>query len=196
MTKIYLILLLSLLVREGFSQSDDLLLFKKGHRTITTYAKGSLITFQLPGRQWVQGRLTRITHDSIYVSEEIVYYNFGHNDTLHYSGFNFAFSDIYAMPKKGIQVDYMNGSFQINKNAGHIHFYWIRGGWLFRTGAAGYATLDVINGLIRNDLSFKKERTALGIAAGVFLFGYILKWTYHATYRMGKKYHFESLSLH
>jgi len=196
MTKLYLILLLSLLVREGRSQSYDLLLFKKGHRTMTTYAKGSLITFQLSGKQWVQGRLTKITQDSIYVSEEIVHYNFGHNDTLHYSGFNFAFSDIYAMPKRGVQVDYIDEHFQINKNAGHIHFYWIKGGWLFRTGAAVYATADVVNGLIRNDFSFKNEKKTLGIAAGVFLFGCILKWTYRITYRMGRKYHFEALMLH
>lgn len=195
MTKLYLILLLTVLAREAHSQ-DDLLLFKKGRRTIATYPKGSLITFQLYGKQWVQGRLTKITKDSIYVSEEIVHYNFGRNDTLHYSGFDFSFSDIYAMPKKGIQVDYMDGIFQINKNAGHIHFYWIKGGWLFRAGAAIYATTDVVNGLIRNDLSFEKEKTTLAIAAGVFLFGEILKWTWKPSYRIGKKYHFETLDLH
>jgi hypothetical protein len=194
MTKLYLILLLTLLVREGYSQ-DDLLLFKKGRRTIASYPKGSLITFQLSGKQWIQGRITRITQDSVYISQEIVHYGY-QNDTLHYSGFDYAFTDIYAMPKPGLQIDYIDERFQINRGAGHMHFYWIKSGWLFRVGAATYAAADVVNGLIRNDFSFKNEKTSLGIAAGVFLFGCILKWTYKITYRMGKKYHFESLRLH
>ena len=73
---------------------------------------------------------------------------------------------------------------------------WIKGGWLFRVGGAGYAILDVVNGLIRNDFSFKKEKTSLAIAAGVFLFGVILQHTYKLTYRIGKRYKLETVKMH
>jgi len=178
----------------GYAQ-NDLLLFKKGRRTLATYAKDSYISFQLANGQWIKGIITRIANDSFYLTQEIVLYNFGHNDTSHYSGFHFTLNDVYALPKPGVQIDYIDGHWQITGSGGHVHFYWIKHGWLFRVGGAGYAALDVVNGLIRNDLSFEKEKTSLAIAAGVFLFGVVLQHTYKLTYHLGKKYRLETLKM-
>ena len=194
MLRSYLTLLLVLLMAQAYPQ-NDLLLFKKGRHTLATYAKGSYISFQLAGGQWMKGIITRIANDSFYLTQEIVLYNFGHNDTSHYSGFHYTLNDVYALPKPGVQIDYLDGRWQINPGGGHIHFYWIKAGWLFRVGGAGYAGLDVVNGLIRNDFSFKKEKTSLAIAAGVFLFGVVLQHTYRLTYHLGKKYRLETLKM-
>jgi hypothetical protein len=116
-------------------------------------------------------------------------------DTVHYGILRFSVSDIYAMPKKGILVDYKNGQYQISRSGGHVKWYWIKSGWVFRVGAIGYATLHITNGLIQNDFSFSESKQELGIAAGVFLFGVLLKQLYKPTLQIGKKYHIESLNL-
>ena len=77
------------------------------------------------------------------------------------------------MSKKGVQIDYIGDRFRITTDGGHKHWYWIKSGWIFRVGAAGYAALSITNGLIKNDFAFAGSK--LGIAAGVLLAGVILK---------------------
>ena len=112
---------------------------------------------------------------------------------MHFSGYHFALSDVYALPKKEIQVDYIKGAFRVNRAAGHVHWYWIKSGWIFRTGAAGYALLYSLNGLIKNDFTFSGSR--LGLAAGIYLFGVLLNELYHYRYKLGKKYHLEEVKI-
>ena len=114
-------------------------------------------------------------------------------DTFHYPVKGFAISDVYAMPKKGYLIDYINGRFQISRSGGHVHWYWVKSGWVFRVGAAGYAALNLTNGLIQNNISINDGRIA--IAAGVFLFGTILKHIYKPTLRLRNKYQLEMLNL-
>ena len=92
------------------------------------------------------------------------------------------------MPKRGVLIDYSNGRFQIVRTGGHQHFYWVKSGWLFRTGGAGYAALNVANGIINKDFSIASEKGRLGAAAAVYLLGEIMRRTYKLTHRMGKKY--------
>lgn len=61
----------------------------------------------------------------------------------------------------------MNGRFQITTSGGHVHWYWIKSGWIFRVGAGGYAVLDVANGLIRSNFSLSGSK--LGTAAAIIL---------------------------
>ena len=66
--------------------------------------------------------------------------------------------------------------------------------WLFfRAGAAGYVGLNVVNGLIKNNFTFTRSR--LGIAAGIFLAGILLKKTYKLTHRLGKKYYLQTIKI-
>jgi hypothetical protein len=98
------------------------------------------------------------------------------------------------MPKEGVLIEYNNGSFQISMSAGHQHFYWIKSGWIFRVGAAGYAGLNIINGLPEDDF-LSENKTQLGIAAAVFLTGVLLHTMYKLTHQMRGKYHLKIINL-
>ena len=123
----------------------------------------------------------------------IIDYTFTGPDTVYYEPLDLVCSDVYAMPKKGVLIDYINGSYRISKSGGHVHWYWIKSGWIFRVGAIGYAALNIANGIIYNNFSFKGSN--LGIAAGIFLFGELLKYLYNPTLTLGKKYHLETILL-
>jgi hypothetical protein len=96
------------------------------------------------------------------------------------------------MPKKGYLIDYKNGRFQINRAGGHVHFYWIKAGALFRIGAATYLGVALINGLSGTENRITGEDIAY--SAGVFAFGLLLKFLYKPYLKIGKRYHFKVLS--
>ena len=184
-----LLLLIILLHGAGLTYAQsNFILYKKKQKTIATYYEGGYISFQQKDGEWVKGRITKIANDSFHLTEEIVYQSWFRNDTLHYSGFHFSIKDIYAMPKRGVLIDYSKGRFQIVRTGGHQHFYWVKSGLLFRIGGAGYAALNVANGVIEKDFSIANEKGRLGAAAAVYLLGVIMHHTYKLTHRMGKKY--------
>jgi hypothetical protein len=172
---------------------NNFLVLKKKDRSIQHFQKGSQITFQLKNQEWLQGIITKVENDSFYFTKQIVVYSGMRVDTVHFSGYHFALSDVYAMPKKGVQIDYLKGAFRINMSAGHIHWYWIKSGWIFRTGAAGYAALNVANSIVKNDFSFTGSR--LGVAAGVYLFGVLLHELYTYRFKLGRKYRLEMVNI-
>jgi len=155
--------------------------------------KDSYMAFQLKTHQWYAGYIKKIQNDSFYLRPLEVIYESMHIDTLYTDIIGFAINDVYAMPKEGVQVDYINGDFKINMSAGHQHWYWVKSGWLFRIVAVGYAGLTVANGIIQKDFTFSGNK--LGIAAAVFAFGELLKVHYKLTYRMGKKFHLEYIQI-
>jgi hypothetical protein len=106
-------------------------------------------------------------------------------DTFYYPVKGFALSDIYAMPKKGYLIDFVNGRFQISRTGGHVHFYWIKSGLIFRIAGAGFALLGLINGSLIN----------IPIGAAVFAAGVLMKKLYKPTIRLKGKYRMESLGL-
>jgi hypothetical protein len=171
------------------------LAFKRSNKVIERFWKGSTIAFQLYNKEWQKGEITKISNDSFYIMPVVIKYHLMGADTIRYNIAGFSIADVYAFPKKGILIDYINGRFQISRAGGHVHFFWIKSGWLFRTGAIGYAVLNIINGLLRNDFSFDENRTQLGIAAGVFLGGVLLRKMYTPVLRLGEKYHIETLKL-
>ena len=192
MVKLYLLLFFTA-CSSSLCAQNDVLVLKKGSKIIQYFYKDAYISFQLKNAEWMKGFITKIENDSFYFTKEIVrYYTMG-SDTVRYTGYHFALSDVYALPKKGVQIDYIGDRFKITMNGGHQHWYWIKSGWIFRTGAAGYAALSVANGLIKNNFAFTGSR--LGIAAGVFLAGVLLKKTYKLTHQLGKKYHFETIKI-
>lgn len=174
---------------------QDLLIFKKRNKVFYRYWEGSTIAFQLSDKEWQKGEITKIQNDSFYIRPRIIKYYMMGSDTFYYPIKGFAVTDVSALPNKGILIDYRNDRYQFIKSAGHVHFYWIKSGWLFRTLALGYAGLHVTNGLINNNLSWKKSQTPLLIAAGVFIGGVLLKKNYQPALRIGKKYSLSILSL-
>lgn len=195
MTKPLLITFLLFCSSALYSQ-QDFFVFKKRNKTITSFRKDYYIAFQLKNREWHTGYITKIQNDSFFIKPMVVRYNLTGlmgSDTIYYPVQPFALTDVYAMPKKGVQVDYIDGRFQITTSGGHVHWYWIKSGWVFRAGGVGYAGLNVINGLIKNDLSLSDGK--LGIAAGVFLGGVILHKAYKPVLRLKRKYRLEFIKI-
>ena len=175
------------------SAQQDFFVLKKGNKTISSYRKGFYIAFQTKNKQWATGTITNIQNDSFFIRPMIVHYHLMGSDTTYYPVLPFALSDVVILPKKGVKIDYIKGQFRVNRSAGHVHWYWIKSGWLFRTGSIGYAALNIINGLLENSLSFSWN--TFGIAAGVFLFGELLLHTVKFTMQMGKKYHLQFIKV-
>jgi hypothetical protein len=194
MKKLTLISILLFSFFVNYSQ-QAILLFKKKNNTLESFWVGSIIAFQLRDKQWQKGEITKIQNDSFFIRPVVVRYNLLNTDTLYYNIAGFSVSDIYAMPKRGVLIDYKDGEFGISRTGGHQHWYWIKSGWIFRVGAAGYAGLIVANSLIDSDLSISDSKTELGIAAAVFLGGVLLKKAYKLTVKVKRKYHFEIFNL-
>jgi hypothetical protein len=164
----------------------DIILFSKANRTITVFVNGSYIAFQGANHEWFAGHIAKIQNDSFYLRPLRIVYSFMRADTLYSDIIPFALNDVKAMPKEGVQIDYINGNFRITTSAGHMHFYWVKNGWIFQVVGAGYILLNTLNGLIQQNFSFAGAR--YGIAAAVFVFGEILHLTYKITLPIGKKY--------
>jgi hypothetical protein len=172
---------------------NDILVLKKGDRTVQYFYKDSYISFQLQNKEWMKGIINKIENDSFYFTKVMVrYYTLG-SDTVYQGGYHFAVTDIYSLPKRGVQIDFTDEHFSITRNGGHQHWYWIKSGWLFRALGIGYASLNVANGIIDHD--FTHLGSKLGIAAGAVLVGVILKHSYQLTHQRSKKYHLETIKI-
>lgn len=179
LTAFFLFLFLS------FYSQENILIFKKGNKSIEKFWKGTFIAFQLENKTWEKGELMKIKNDSFYIRPRVIKYSFMRTDTFYYPVKGFALSDIYAMPKKGYLIDFVNGRFQISRTGGHVHFYWIKSGFIFRVAGAGFALLGLINGSLIN----------IPIGAAVFAAGVLMKKIYKPTIRLKGKYRIESLDL-
>lgn len=170
----------------------NILYFKRGRKTISSYFEGATISFLLKDGEWEKGEIKKITSDSIYIRPSVVLYSPMGTDTLMFNTIGFSIAGIFAMPKQGILIDYKNGRFQINRAGGHVHFYWIKAGALFRIGAATYLGVALINGLSSKENKVTGKEIAY--SAGVFGFGVLLKLLYKPYLKIGKRYHFKVLS--
>jgi len=164
---------------------ESILLFKRGNKSIEKFWKGTFIAFQLENKTWEKGELMQIRNDSFYIRPRVIRYSFMRTDTFYYPVKGFVLSDIYAMPKRGYLIDFVNGRFQISKAGGHVHFYWIKSGYIFRIAGAGFALLGLVNGSLIN----------VPIGAGVFVAGMLMKKMYKLTIRVKGKYRMEVIKL-
>ncbi len=171
---------------------NDFFAFKKWNKVITIFSKDDYIAFQLKDHQWYAGYVKKVQHDSFYFMPVAIIYSFMHSDTLRYNIMRIALADVFSMPKEGIQIDFMNGRFDVRRSGGHVHWYWVKGGWLFRTGGAGYAMLNITNNLIQKNAPFAAKNIGTpGICAGLFAVGMLLKETYKPYLVLGRKYHLQ-----
>lgn len=168
-----------LLFQLSSSAQQDFLLLKKGNKTYQSFFKGSFMTFQLENYQWLNGRIQKLTNDSIYFYQMEIGMrpnSFGLGavaDTTVLGLIPLAIKNIRAMP-----VPPKKESFAFIKN-----------GSLFQFGAGGYMLLNVFNTLRAKEPLFDAQNSKrLGIAAAVFLFGKILQWNHPSEYKLGKKY--------
>ena len=187
MIKVFFAAILFLISPHLFGQ-NQIMIFQKRNELIHTYSTGSYVAFMDVNRQWQYGIITKIRNDSFDIKLYSVQYNAMTIDTIHFGIASFSLADVYAMPKAGIEIDDGTGprNHQIAMDAGHVHFYWIKGGWLFRTLGIGYAALNLFNGLVIKNQPV--NWAGLGIAAGVFAVGEFLKLNYRPYVKLGKKY--------
>jgi len=187
MLKLFLCTVFLLASMHLFSQ-NPLLVFKKKKKILHSYTKGSYFAFMDKNQQWQYGIMTKIQNDSFYFRNYLVRRGFTGMDTLSFEISSYALSDVYAMPKEGILIDDVDGSnhHQIARYAGHVHFYWIKSGWIFRVIGIGYAALNVFNSLVITNQPV--DWVGLGIAAGIFAIGEFLKLNYKPYWKIGKKY--------
>jgi hypothetical protein len=196
MHKIYLLTIILLLLLSNLFAQEDFFTFKKKNKTITTFRVGSYIAFQLKNKQLQNGYISKIQNDSFYVKPYYVKYNLTFTDTIRFETLSFAITDIAAMPKKGIQIDWKEGKYQIRTNAGHVHFFWIKGGYLFRALGLGLFTTNMANEVIKNRNPFVKDNLPyLALYSSLYLFGKTLKWLYKPTLKIGKKYSINYIGL-
>jgi hypothetical protein len=170
----------------------NILEFKKGRKVISRYWEGSEIAFLGTDGEWEKGVIKKIKSDSIYIQPSFVAYYLMGTDTFTLNTLGFSIASIYAVPKRGMLIDFKNGRFQINRAGGHVHFYWIKSGTLFRYGAAAYVAVSLLNS-INSENKITGEEVA--ISAGVFAFGVVLKCLYKPYHKIGRKYHFEMLNI-
>ena len=110
-------------------------------------------------------------------------------DTVNLGISGYAFNEVYALPKYGYPINYVNGHYEVTPHEGGMHFYWFKSGYLFRLASATYAGVWLVNGVIQKDLSLQNSH--LGIAAGVFALGMLMHRWYKPYIIMKGKRHFE-----
>jgi len=163
----------------------DFILLRKNNVVIQSYFKGSYFTGQLNNGQWVEGRIMQIKDDSLFMEQMEVrqvpsIFGTPMLDTVRYGLLKLSLKDIHALPKKEHGIGIVNN------------------GSLFMVGAAGYAVLNIVNGLTQSGqqpITSSQNIINLSIAAGVFLFGEILHWTHHKYIIIGKKYQLYSTAM-
>jgi len=180
--------LLVLLFSSAIAAQKGSLLIKKKNKVVQRFWTGSEFAFQTAGQQWHKGIITRLTTDSVYIRPVIVKYHLMGTDTISWPVEGYRYNDIAALPKKGILVSFINNSFQINRAGGHVHWFWIKSGVVFRVGAAAYTGLVLINNFSDKDPDRKEIRNGLLTGASVYLFGFILQKMYSPVHKTGKKY--------
>ena len=190
MKKTILILLL-VWISGNMRAQPDLFVFKKGNRTKMIFSTGSYIAFQVESRAWIAGTITKVQHDSFFLKPIELIYRSMSIDTIATEIVPFALTDVFALPKEGVLVDFRDNQFQIDMGGGHLHWYWIKSGWIFEILGTGYIALDAVNGLIQNDFTFSLSR--YGPTAAMIALGVILHHPYRLTYRIGKRYSIESI---
>ncbi len=132
----------------------------------------------MENRQWLEGFVRKVWRDSVRV--DLVKFNrvvnnwgFYSMDTARMGLIDLHVKELRALPKK-------NFSYNIFTN-----------GQLFKLGAIGYTSLNIINTLSSKDPVFAPENASrLGIAGLVYLGGALLG-SFHRTYwEVGKRYRF------
>lgn len=184
MTKTTAIAILLLCFYRASSQNNFFVL-KKKDKTIATYTNGSYLAFMKKNGQWIAGNIISTSNDSFLLQPRAILYR-NTIDTITYPAEAFGFSDVFAIPKPGLHIDYINGSMQPSQTGGHIHWYWIKSGWIFRAGAIGYSALHIMNTVINKQYPFSARN--LGIAAGVYGTGFLLKKNYRHYIRLRGKW--------
>jgi len=185
------ITLLLFLITSVSNAQQSSLVFKKGNKVVQRFWMGNEIAFQSADQYWHKGRIKKLTPDSVYIQPITVKYHLMGTDTITWPVEGYHFRDIAALPKRGYLISMIDNQFQINRDAGHVHFYWIKSGVLFRVGAVAYTGVMLFNNLSDKNPNKTAIKKGLLTGAGIYLFGFLLKKLYSPVYKTGRSYHLE-----
>jgi hypothetical protein len=183
-----IISLFLLLIITVINAQPSSLVFTKGNKLQQRFWTGTEISFQSTDQYWHKGKIKKLTADSIYIQPVTVKYKLMGTDTISWPVEGYHLHDIAALPKRGYLISMIDNQFQINRDAGHVHFYWIKSGVLFRVGAMAYTGVMLFNNLSNKNPDKTAIKKGLFTGAGIYLFGFLLKKTYSPVYKIGKRY--------
>ncbi|MEO7309451.1 MAG: hypothetical protein ABIX01_03565 [Chitinophagaceae bacterium] len=168
-------LLILLAFTNAAPAQNDLLLLRKHNKTVRQFYPGISIQFFTENMQLVNGFITRISHDSLFMNQydtRTMYTGWGSAvvDTISTYHIAWSYKDIVGFPAKQKFTSATIPS-------------------ILMIGSAGYAGLNIVNaGLLNQSLTGTENLGKLGIAAGVFGVGYLLKKSKKDYLPIGKKY--------
>lgn len=148
-----------------YSQASDfIVLKKKNDRTLKSYFPGIPIAFETFDKRFVEGYITAIQNDSVFVKV----YDIRTVGTI----WGVTTLDTAGTFISGVHYKEINRVYFDTKRKA---FSFITDGTLFMIGGGGYALLNVINGAyLKESVTGSKNLGKLGIAASVFATGFIM----------------------
>jgi hypothetical protein len=182
MLKILLFLLITPLTLPAQEGPCDILLLRKGNKTIHKYFSGSPIMFYTTEGMSVSGTVDCITNDSIFLSQQTI--------------------RRIATPEGGVRFDTSNkyklmfsianiGSFPAGKKKGKNL---LTDGTLLVLGGAGFLVVNLVNTTRQGDPPFGEENLPKVLAAtGAVVAGFLLKLAWPSRSYVGKKYQLQVL---
>ena len=177
-----LLSLVSLLQTELSAQGGKLLLLKDRGVVVRSFTEGDYINFEFSNAQWLTGYINWIKDDSIQINQfalqgTVTMFGTYGQDTL----------------KLGRLVLHINEIRAFAKDRGHFRSVFTNGSFL-KAGGIGYASLNIINSVIKGDIIFEsKNITKIAGGLSAWLAGVLVKKS-NPDYRpIGKRFSVEIL---
>ena len=188
-----LFLIIGCLFATSLHAQRQILVVKRNGRTLERYWPGQSFSFAIAANQWRKGELVRVEHDSFFVRPSVVHYYLGGSDTSYFPVEGYSIHDVARLPRPRFLIAYNGREYNFTRTGGHVHWYWVKSGWLFRAAGLGYAGLYTVNGLIRDDFDWKDSR--LAIAGGSYLLGFILKRVYKIYRPLNRRLRLQTITI-
>lgn len=158
-----------------FGQGSDMVVLKRGNKTLKTYLSNMPIHFIAQGGFEVNGVIRKIDKDTLYIN---IY-----DERRSYTMWGTSFWDTIS----------------VNLSKYHIHdiremikpaqgFGFIKNGFIFILSGTAYGLLHSINGLY---LKQPIDPLTMGLSAGSVVTGMVLRRVYRNSVTLGKKYHLD-----
>ncbi len=160
----------------------DILLLKKGNKTVQKYYAGNSIRFYTTEGQDISGMIDCIKNDSIFLTQQTI-----RRIQTPEGGIRFDTSQKYKLMFSIANI----GSFPAGKQKGKNI---ITDGSLLILGGAGYLVVNLVNTTRQGDPPFGKENLPKVLTAtGAVVLGFLLKKVWPSRNTIGKKYELQVL---
>lgn len=182
MAKLLLLLLFTPLFITAQEAPCDIMLLKKGNKTIQKFFKGSNIMFYTTEGMQVYGTIECIANDSIFLFQQTI-----RRIPTTEGGIRFDTSNKYNMMFSIANI----GSFPAGKKKGKNM---LTDGTLLMLAGGGFLVLNLVNTSLQGDPPFGEENLpkVLG-AAGALAGGFLLSKSWPSKSYIGKKYQIQVL---